>query len=95
MAMAYKDAEPWIRTAVTIGSILVALGMGWQALSSRVAAIEASDAKQALSIEALREDRQDDRNAITGMQTDLRYIRESLQRLEGRLNPPAESRPRQ
>ncbi len=67
---------------LTILTLIVGIAMGWQSVNSRVDVVENAATELKLRVEKLAADRQDDRNAMTEIRTDLRYIRQSLERLE-------------
>ena len=75
-------AELSLGNALTIVTLIVGIAMGWQSVNSRVDVVETTATELKLRVDKLAADRQDDRNALTEIRTDLRYIRQSLERLE-------------
>lgn len=67
---------------LTILTLIVGIAMGWQSVNSRVDTVEATAVELKQKVDKLSSDRQDDRNAMTEIRADLRYIRQSLERLE-------------
>ncbi len=71
-----------IGNVFTIMTVIVGIAMGWQSVNSRVDAVEKAASDLKTKVEQLSNDRQNDRNAMTEIRSDLRYIRETLNRLE-------------
>lgn len=67
---------------ISIVTIVVAVAMGWQALDSRVKALEDEKTRATLNIEKLK----DERDRITRIEEKLIFIQQSLARLERRLD---------
>lgn len=67
---------------LSIVTIVVTIAMGWQALNSRVTALEEEKARATENIEKLK----DERDRITRIEEKLIFIQQSLARLERRLD---------
>jgi outer membrane murein-binding lipoprotein Lpp len=75
-------AELSLGNVITIGTLIVGIAAGWQSVNSRVDAVEKAAIELKTKVDKLTLDRQDDRNALTEIRADLRYIREAVNRLE-------------
>jgi hypothetical protein len=82
MAGVIFKPELSLGNGLTILTLLVGIAISWQQVNSRVDFVETAATELKLRVEKLAADRQDDRNALTEIRTDLRYIRQSLERLE-------------
>lgn len=82
MAGVIFKPELSLGNGLTILTLLVGIAISWQQVNSRVDFVENAAIELKLRVDKLAADRQDDRNALTEIRTDLRYIRQSLERLE-------------
>ena len=60
---------------ITVASLLATIAVAWQAMSSRVDAVEASDKRQDSRLEALTLTMSVIRDTVTEQGVDIRYIR--------------------
>lgn len=73
---------------ISVLTVVVAVAMGWQALNSRVTALETDKVTTVGSIKRL----EDERDRITRIEEKLSFIQQSLNRLESRFDDRQQSK---
>lgn len=92
MNLSFKDVN--LGHLLTIGTMIVGLSIGWQALNGRVDAIERNDKKQDERLielsQTLKEvllgiqiDRPENSKTLTKIMVDVGYLRDAFEELKG------------